>query len=87
MYRSICLPCTSTQSSYELVFGYILHFPWVFQARGKEVIRIENFKSATMDDVAAVHSMLYVKGLERVSCIPCFIFKTGLSFSGHQGHQ
>ena len=37
------------------------------QLRGKEVIRIQNFKVASKEDVAAVHSMGYVKGLERVS--------------------
>lgn len=37
------------------------------QFRGKEVLRIQDFKAASQEDVAAVHSMGYVKGLERVS--------------------
>lgn len=37
------------------------------QLRGKEIIRIQNFKLASKEDVGAVHSMGYVKGLERVS--------------------
>lgn len=41
------------------------------QLRGKEVLRIQNFKAASQEDVAAVHSMGYVKGLERVSPV-CF---------------
>lgn len=41
------------------------------QFRGKEVLRIQDFKAASQEDVAAVHSMGYVKGLERVSPV-CF---------------
>lgn len=41
------------------------------QFRGKEVLRIQDFKAASQEDVAAVHSMGYVKGLERVSTV-CF---------------
>lgn len=33
--------------------------------RGNEVLRIQNFKAASQEDVAAVHSLGYVKGLER----------------------
>jgi hypothetical protein len=39
------------------------------QLRGKEVVRIQNFKAASQEDVAAVHAMGYVKGLERVSSV------------------
>ena len=39
------------------------------QLRGKEVLRIQNFKAASQEDVAAVHAMGYVKGLERVSSL------------------
>ncbi|KAG0602030.1 hypothetical protein M758_11G156100 [Ceratodon purpureus] len=35
------------------------------ELRGKEVLRIQNFKAASQEDVAAVHAMGYVKGLER----------------------
>lgn len=41
----------------------------VLQLRGKEVLRIQNFKAASQEDVAAVHAMGYVKGLERVSSL------------------
>lgn len=41
------------------------------QFRGKEVLRIQDFKAASQEDVATVHSMGYVKGLERVSTV-CF---------------
>lgn len=40
------------------------------QFRGKEVLRIQDFTAASQEDVAAVHSMGYVKGLERV-CPSC----------------
>lgn len=33
--------------------------------RGKEVIRIQNFRSASVYDIAAVHSSAYVMGLEK----------------------
>lgn len=33
--------------------------------RGKEVIQIRNFRSASVDDIAAVHSSAYVIGLEK----------------------
>jgi len=41
------------------------------QLRGKEILQIQDFKAASQEDVAAVHSMGYVKGLERVS-LACF---------------
>jgi hypothetical protein len=41
------------------------------QLRDKEVLRIQDFKAASQEDVAVVHSMGYVKGLERVSLV-CF---------------
>lgn len=34
--------------------------------RGKEVIRIQNFRSASVDDITAVHSSAYVMGLEKI---------------------
>ncbi|KAH7295117.1 hypothetical protein KP509_27G033000 [Ceratopteris richardii] len=35
------------------------------QFRHKDVIRLENFSSATVDDIAAVHSKYYVRGMEK----------------------
>ncbi|KAH9308598.1 hypothetical protein KI387_036509, partial [Taxus chinensis] len=32
---------------------------------GKEVVEIKNFKSASRDDILAVHSVTYIKGLEK----------------------
>ncbi|CAM6048613.1 unnamed protein product [Sphagnum compactum] len=36
------------------------------ETRGKDIVRIKDFRAASKDDIAAVHTMAYVKGLEKV---------------------
>jgi acetoin utilization deacetylase AcuC-like enzyme len=38
----------------------------LLQTRGKDIVRIKDFRAASKDDIAAVHTMAYVKGLEKV---------------------
>lgn len=38
----------------------------IFQFRGFEVIELESWKSASVEDVASVHAKAYVSGLEKV---------------------
>jgi hypothetical protein len=42
----------------------------LLQTRGKDIVRIKDFRAASKDDIAAVHTMAYVKGLEKASVSP-----------------
>lgn len=46
------------------------------QFRGSEIIELQNFKPASVDDVASVHARAYVSGLEKVA----YNFPTTFSF-------
>lgn len=39
----------------------------MIQFRGSEVIELEHFEPASIDDIASVHARAYVSGLEKVT--------------------
>jgi len=43
-----------------------MHFKMKLQFRGSEIIQLEDFRTATVEDIASVHSRSYVFGLEKV---------------------
>jgi hypothetical protein len=45
-----------------------------FQHRGSQVLEIQNFNPASLDDVARVHSRSYITGLEKVLVIKLSLF-------------
>ena len=45
-----------------------------FQHRGSQVLEIQNFNHASLDDVARVHSRSYITGLEKVLVIKLSLF-------------
>lgn len=49
----------------------------MFQFRGSEVIELQHFEPASVDDIASVHARAYVKGLEKVT----FFVKKFLCFN------
>ena len=49
-----------------VVFMIIFRFN-VLQFLGSNVIQLENYKPASVDDIVSVHSKSYVAGLEKVS--------------------
>lgn len=51
----------------------LFFFPCASQFRGSEVLELQNFKPASIDDIASVHSKAYVLGLEKVASHPTII--------------
>jgi hypothetical protein len=47
---------------------------FTFQHRGSQVLEIQNFNPASLDDVARVHSRSYITGLEKVLVIKLSLF-------------
>lgn len=39
----------------------------ITQFRGSEIIELQSFKPASVDDIASVHARNYVSGLEKVA--------------------
>lgn len=39
----------------------------ISQFRGSEIIELQNFNPATVDDIASIHARAYVSGLEKVA--------------------
>ena len=44
-------------------FHQLLYVP---QFRGSQIVELQNFRPASVDDVASVHARAYVLGLEKV---------------------
>ncbi|KAH7520912.1 hypothetical protein FEM48_Zijuj08G0196000 [Ziziphus jujuba var. spinosa] len=40
-------------------------YRWLWEFRGSEIIELQNFKPASVDDIASIHSRTYVSGLEK----------------------
>lgn len=47
--------------------GLIIIWFCIPQFRGSEIFELQNFKPATVDDIASVHAKAYVAGLEKVT--------------------
>jgi hypothetical protein len=48
--------------------SYLLNqLSFITQFRGSEIIELQNFKPASVDDIASVHARAYVSGLEKVA--------------------
>jgi len=51
----------------------------MIQFRGSELIELQHFEPASVDDIASVHARAYVTGLEKVIfffLFLCFLIKT-----------
>lgn len=64
----LCRLLNQTQSAF-IIIGLSIIWFFIPQFRGSEIFELQNFRPATVDDIANVHAKAYVAGLEKViSC-------------------